>query len=104
LGDVESVEVELMENLVGPCPHPAGSDEKIDFMRQRYEAGLPLHHCEDNPAISNRRTDEAAQQRPKSFIEQLMEPFPPRRRRRRRRRPLALVRAERDKKRRKGIL
>ena len=90
--------------LTGPCPHPAGSNEKIDFMRRRYEAGLPLHHAADNPTISNRRADDGTQHRPKSFIEQLMEPFPPRRRRRRRRRPLALVRAERDKKRKRGII
>ena len=91
-------------DLTDPCSHPAGSNEKIDFMRRRYEAGLPLHHVEDNPTISNRRVEEAAQQQPKSFIEQLMEPFPPRRRRRRRRRPLALVRAERDKKRKRDII
>ena len=90
-------------DVTGPCPHAAGSREKIDFMRERYEAGLPLHHPDDNPTIANRRADDGAQQ-PKSFIEQLLEPFPPRRRRRRRRRPLALVRAERDRKRKRSII
>lgn len=91
-------------DAMGPCPHAAGSRDKIDFMRERYEAGLPLHHPEDNPTIANRRADENSAQQPKSFVEQLLEPFPPRRRRRRRRRPLALIRAERDKKRKRGIV
>lgn len=32
-----------------PCPHPAGSPEKVAVMQARYAAGLPVFHPGDNP-------------------------------------------------------
>jgi hypothetical protein len=34
-----------------PCPHPRGSDERIECYRLRLKLNLPLHHPEDSTDI-----------------------------------------------------
>ncbi len=36
------------EELVEPCPHPPGSEEKLRILAARYRRGLPLYAAGDN--------------------------------------------------------
>lgn len=39
--------------VIKPCPHLAGTEDKILWMISRVEHGVPLHHESDNKLVSH---------------------------------------------------